>query len=101
MEEQQKDPQELFAPINRRIMVKIDVEPEMTKGGLWIPESARQKSDNGWIVAMDPAIPTIEPDFTPKVGDRILFDKYAGTALKLYGIDYIVVPTDSVLGIMK
>ena len=89
------DVRDLFSPLNDRVLIRIDIEPEKTKGGLWIPEQARQKSEHGWVEAVAEGIEIV------KIGDKILFDKYAGTVLKLEGVDYIVIPTDSILGIMK
>jgi chaperonin GroES len=85
----------VFIPLNGRVMVEIDIEPQQTKGGLWLPESSLKKSEYGWVRAVASDINIV------KNGDKILFDKYAGTVIKIDGKECIVIPEDSILGIMK
>ena len=90
-------------PLYDRIVVKRIEEQETTRNGIFIPDSAKEKPqegevlavghgkrlDNGTLVALD-----------VKVGDRILFGKYSGTETKLVGTEYIIMREDDVLGIL-
>jgi len=91
-------------PLNDRILVKRVEEEEKTAGGIFIPDSAKEKPQKGEIVAAGKGKTSDEGTRIPlevKVGDKILFGKYSGTELKLEGTEYIMMREEDVLGICK
>jgi chaperonin GroES len=89
-------------PLNDRILVKRVEEEEKTAGGIYIPDSAKEKPQKGEIVAAGKGKTSDEGTRIPlevKVGDKILFGKYSGTELKLEGTEYIMMREEDVLGI--
>lgn len=89
-------------PLHDRILVRRMAEEEKTAGGIIIPDSAKEKPLQGEIVAAGNGRVTEDGKVLPlevKVGDKILFNKYAGTELKLDGSEYIMMREDDVLGI--
>jgi chaperonin GroES len=99
---------ERLTPLRDRIIVKREPEQEQTAGGIYIPDSAREKSTVGTVVAVGKGKLTEEGKIIPldvKVGDRILFGKYAGSEAKRYhfeseGEELIVMKEDEVLGVL-
>lgn len=91
-------------PLNDRILVKRMLEDEKTAGGLFIPDSAKEKPQRGEIVAAGQGRTSDEGKKIPlevKTGDKILFGKYAGTELKLDGEEYIMMREEDVLGVIN
>ena len=93
-----------FRPLHDRILVKRIEEEHQTRGGIVIPDSAKEKPVEGEIIS----IGTGKVDETGKVlpldvkaGDRVLFGKYSGTEIKIDGQDYLIMREDDVLGIME
>ncbi|HFQ89455.1 MAG TPA: co-chaperone GroES [Desulfobulbus sp.] len=91
-------------PLNDRILVKRLEEEEKTKGGIIIPDTAKEKPAEGEVVAVGPgkmndAGERIAMDV--KVGDRVLFSKYGGTDVKLDGEDYLIMREDDILGVIE
>lgn len=89
-------------PLNDRILVKRVQEEEKTAGGIYIPDSAKEKPQKGEIVAAGKGKTSDDGKRIPlevKVGDKILFGKYSGTELKLEGAEYIMMREEDVLGI--
>lgn len=91
-------------PLHDRLVVKRVAEETQTAGGLFIPDSAKEKPARGVVVAVgegkrDDAGKRITPDVSK--GDEILFGKYAGTELKLEGEEHIVLREDEVLAILS
>ncbi|MGH1468887.1 MAG: co-chaperone GroES [Bdellovibrionales bacterium] len=89
-------------PLNDRILVKRVKEEEKTAGGIYIPDSAKEKPQKGEIVAAGKGKTTDDGKKIPlevKVGDTILFGKYSGTELKLEGQEYLMMREEDVLGI--
>ena len=91
-------------PLYDRILVKRVKELEKTKGGLYIPESAKEKPIEGEVISVgkgklqdDGKIRELEV----RKGDRILFGKYSGTEIKLDGEDFLILREDEVLGIIE
>ncbi|MBM3320853.1 MAG: co-chaperone GroES [Candidatus Eisenbacteria bacterium] len=91
-------------PLNDRILVKrLDAE-EKTKGGIIIPDTAKEKPNQGRVVAIGEGAKDKDGKRVPiqlKSGDRILFSSYAGTDLKLEGEEYIILREDDVYGIIE
>ncbi len=91
-------------PLQDRILVKRVEQESTTKGGIIIPDSAKEKPAEGKVVAvgngkMGDDGKRITPDI--KAGDRILFGKYAGTEVKIEGEEYLIMREDDVLGIIE
>lgn len=90
-------------PLSDRILVQRLEEEEVSKGGIIIPDTAKEKPQQGKVVAvgngkmMDNGT-RIEP--AVKVGETVLFGKYSGTEIKLDGQDYLIMREDDILGII-
>jgi chaperonin GroES len=90
-------------PLHDRIVVKRIEEQETTRNGIVIPDSAKEKPQEGEVMAVghgkrleDGSLAALDV----KVGDRVLFGKYSGTETKLVGTEYIIMREDDVLGIL-
>ena len=91
-------------PLSDRILVERVDEDEKTKGGIIIPDTAKEKPAEGKIVATGNGRMGEDGKLLPmdvKVGDRILFSKYGGTDVKIDGSDYLILRQDDVLGIIE
>jgi chaperonin GroES len=91
-------------PLNDRVLVKRVPEETKTAGGLYIPETAKEKPARGVIVAVGPG--SLRDDGkrqepTVKSGDQVLFGKYAGTEIKLDGEEHIILKEDEILGVLE
>ncbi len=91
-------------PLQDRIIVKRMEEEDKTKGGIIIPDSAKEKPMEGEVIAVgsgkvldsgEKAVPDV------KAGDRVLFSKYAGTEVKIEGIEHLIMREDDILGIIE
>ncbi len=91
-------------PLNDRILVKRLEEEEMTKGGIIIPDSAKEKPAEGEVIAVGKGKVNDKGDrieLDVKVGDRVLFSKYGGTDVKLDGEDHLIMREDDILAIVE
>ncbi|HDS16799.1 MAG TPA: co-chaperone GroES [Proteobacteria bacterium] len=91
-------------PLQDRIIVKRLEEEEKTKGGIIIPDAAKEKPMQGEVVAAGKGKVGDDGKVNPldvKVGDKILFGKYAGTEVKLDGEEYLIMREDDVLGVLN
>ncbi|MBL7544987.1 MAG: co-chaperone GroES [Bdellovibrionaceae bacterium] len=91
-------------PLHDRILVKRVAEEEKTAGGLFIPDTAKEKPQRGQIVATGKGRVTEDGKILPlevKAGDKILFSKYAGTELKFDGTEYLMMREEDILGIIN
>ncbi|MCE3257212.1 co-chaperone GroES [Nitrobacter vulgaris] len=92
-----------FRPLHDRVVVKrIDAE-EKTKGGIIIPDTAKEKPSQGEVVAVGPGGRDETGKLTPidvKVGDKVLFGKWSGTEIKLDGQDLLVMKESDLMGIV-
>ncbi len=91
-------------PLHDRILVRRTAENDVTAGGIIIPDSAKEKPQRGEIVATGNGRHLEDGKTLPlevKVGDRILFSKYAGTELKLDGEEFLMMREEDVLGILN
>lgn len=90
-------------PLNDRVLVlRVDGE-QMTRGGIIIPDTAKEKPQEGKIVAAGPGKMGDDGQRTAldvKVGDRILFSKYAGTEIKIDGVEHLFMKEDDILGVL-
>jgi chaperonin GroES len=93
-----------FRPLGDRVLVKRVEEEEKTKGGIIIPDTAKEKPQEGEVLAVGPgardeAGKRIDPDV--KVGDRILFGKWSGTEVRIDGDDLLIMKESDILGIVE
>ena len=91
-------------PLHDRILVRRMAEEEKTAGGLFIPDTAKEKPQRGEIIATGKGRVTEDGKVLPlevKSGDRILFGKYSGTELKLNGEDYLMMREEDILGVFN
>ena len=90
-------------PVQDRIVVRRVAEEEKTKGGIIIPDTAKEKPAEGEVVAVGPGKANDKGVVRPldvKKGDRVLFGKYSGNEIKLEGVEHIILREDEVLGII-
>jgi chaperonin GroES len=93
-----------LTPLHDRIVVKRVAELETTRGGIIIPDSAKDKPQEGEVIAVGKGKSNDEGKVFPmavKAGDRILFGKYAGTEIKIDGEDLLIMREEEVLGILE
>lgn len=91
-------------PLQDRILVQRIEEEKTTKGGIIIPDTAKEKPQQGKVIAVGKGKKTEDGKLLPldvKVGDRILFGKYAGTEIKLDGKEFLMMREDDVLGVIE
>ncbi|MBV9268679.1 MAG: co-chaperone GroES [Acidobacteriaceae bacterium] len=91
-------------PLHDRVVVKRIEEGETMQGGLYIPDSAKEKPQQGEVFAVGNGKRTEEGKTLPldvKVGDRILFGKYSGNDIKLDGNEYLIMREDEILGVIS
>jgi len=91
-------------PIGDRVLVKPAKEEEAKKGGIIIPDTAKEKSQEGKVIAIGTG--KIDDNgkkvpFNVKIGDRVLISKYGGTEIKIDGEEYQVLREDDILGIVE
>ena len=90
-------------PLNDRVLVKRLESEEKTAGGLYIPDTAKEKPSQGQVVAVGPgkiAENGSRVAMAVKKGDEVLFNKYAGTEIKLDGVDHLVMREEDILAII-
>jgi chaperonin GroES len=92
-------------PLQDRVIVKrIEEEAEKTKGGIIIPDTAKEKPQQGKIIAAGKGKVNDDGKLTPldvKVGDRILFGKYSGSEIKLDGEEHLIMREEDILGVIE
>jgi chaperonin GroES len=91
-------------PMNDRVLVKRVEEEEKTSGGIIIPDTAKEKPQQGKVVAVGPGKRDDGSRRIPlevKEGDRVLFSKYAGNEIKIDGEEHIFMRQDDILGILN
>ena len=90
-------------PLNDRVLVVRVKEEQKTAGGIIIPDTAKEKPQEGRIVAAGPGKKDESGKRVPlnvKEGDRVLFSKYAGTEIKINGVEHIFMKEDDILGVL-
>jgi chaperonin GroES len=90
-------------PLQDRLLVRRVEEQEKTKGGLIIPDTAKERPLEGEVIAAGAGKRSDDGSLIPldvKAGDRILFGKYAGTEIKIAGVEHLILREDEVLGIV-
>jgi chaperonin GroES len=91
-------------PLHDRILIRRVEEKETIKGGIIIPDTAKEKPQEGEVIAVGGGKKTEEGKVIPldvKAGDRILFGKYSGTEIKVEEQEYLIIREDEVLGIIE
>ena len=91
-------------PLQDRIVVKRLAEEEKTKGGIIIPDSAKEKPAEGEVMAVGAGKVNDKGQLRPldvKKGDRILFGKYSGNEIKIDGVEHLLLREDEVLGVIE
>jgi chaperonin GroES len=91
-------------PLQDRILIKRVAEEEKTKGGIIIPDSAKEKPSEGEVVAVGAGKANEKGVVRPidlKKGDRILFGKYSGNEVKIDGVEHLLLREDEVLGVIE
>ncbi len=90
-------------PMNDRILVERTEEEQQTAGGIIIPDSAKEKPQEGKVIAVGPGKVDDDGKRVPvevKAGDRILFSKYAGTEIEIDGVEQIFMREEDILGVL-
>ncbi len=93
-----------FRPLGDRVLVRRVEEEEKTKGGIIIPDTAKEKPQEGEVIAVGPGARDDSGMIQPldvKVGDRILFGKWSGTEVKLDGEDLLIMKESDILGVLE
>jgi chaperonin GroES len=91
-------------PLYDRLLVKRVEEKEQVRGGIIIPDSAKEKPMEGKVIAVGSGKVAKDGSRTPlevKAGDRILFGKYAGTEIKIEDVEHVILREDEVLGVIQ
>ncbi len=91
-------------PLGDRVLVKRLEEEEKTKGGIIIPDTAKEKPQQGKIVAVGNGRTTEDGKVIPlsvKVGEKVLFQKYSGSDIKIEGEEYLILREEEILGIIE
>jgi chaperonin GroES len=93
-----------FTPLHDRILVRRIEETETVRGGIIIPDSAKEKPQEGEVISVGKGKSNDEGKVFPldvKSGDRVLFGKYSGTEIKIDGEEFLIMREEEVLGIIK
>ena len=91
-------------PLQDRIIVKREDGEETTSGGIIIPDSAKEKPQEGKVIAVGNGKVNEDGKIQPldvKKGDKILFSKYAGTEINIEGVEHLIIREDDVLGVVE
>ena len=91
-------------PLNDRVLIIREEEEQKSSGGIIIPDTAKEKPQRGKVIAAGPGKMGEDGKRVPlevKAGDRILFGKYAGTDIKLDGVEHIFMKEDDILSIVE
>ena len=91
-------------PLQDRIIVKRPEGEEKSKGGIIIPDTAKEKPQEGKVIAVGKGKVTEDGKLQPmdvKKGDRVLFSKYAGTEVNIEGEEHLIIREDDVLGVLE
>jgi chaperonin GroES len=90
-------------PLSDRIVVEPLEETEEMRGGLYIPDTAKEKPQQGTVIAVGPGRRTDKGELIPvelKKGDRVLYGKYSGTEVTIDGTDYLIIKESDVLAVL-
>jgi len=93
-----------FWPLHDRVLIKVLDSDEKTSGGIIIPDTAKEKPQEGEVVAVGPGAKSEDGKISPmdvKVGDIVLFGKWSGTEVKIDGTEYSIMKESDIMGISK
>jgi chaperonin GroES len=93
-----------FRPLQDRVLIRRIEEEEKTKGGIIIPDTAKEKPMEGEVIAAGPGARGDDGALHPldvKVGDRVLFGKWSGTEIKIEGEDLVVMKESDIMGVVE
>ena len=93
-----------FRPLHDRVLIKVLDSEEKTSGGIIIPDTAKEKPQEGEVVAVGPGAMNDTGKLAPmdvKVGDIVLFGKWSGTEVKIDGKEYSIMKESDIMGISK
>jgi len=92
-----------FRPLGDRVLVKRVEEEQKTKGGIIIPDTAKEKPQEGEVIATGPGVRDDNGKVQPldvKTGDKILFGKWSGSEVKLDGVELLIMKESDILGVV-
>ena len=92
-----------FRPLHDRVLIKRLEQDEKTAGGIIIPDTAKEKPQEGEVIAVGAGMRTEDGKVHPldvKAGDRVLFGKWSGTEVKIDGVEYIIMKESDIMGIL-
>lgn len=84
-------------PLGDRVLVKMEQVEEKTAGGIFIPQTAQEKTQTATVVAVGDDKDAI----TVKIGDKIMYDKYAGTAVKIEGVEHLLLHIADIMAVVE
>ncbi len=84
-------------PLGDRILLKTEEGETQTKGGLFIPQTAQEKTQTGTVVAVGDDKDAIKV----KSGDKVMYDKYAGTTIKIEGVEHLILKASDILAVIE
>jgi chaperonin GroES len=93
-----------FRPLHDRVMIKPIEQDEVTKGGIIIPDTAKEKPMQGEVVAVGAGGRDDSGKINPldvKVGDRVMYGKWSGTEVKMDGADYLIMRESDLMGVLE
>jgi chaperonin GroES len=93
-----------FKPLKDRVLIKYSDEPEKSIGGLYIPDTAKEKPQKGEVVATGPGKVTDDgkvQKMDVKVSDIVLFDKYSGSKISIEDQEYLIIKEEDILGLIE
>jgi chaperonin GroES len=94
-----------FKPLHDRVLIRRLDEDEKTKGGIIIPDTAKEKPMEGEVIAVGPGAPDEKTgkriQLDVRVGDRVLFGKWSGTEVKIDGQDLVIMKESDILGVVE
>ena len=93
-----------FRPLHDRVLIKVLDSEEKTKGGIIIPDTAKEKPQEGEVVDVGPGAKTEDGKTVKmdvKVGDKVIFGKWSGTEIKIDNIEYSIMKESDIMGISK
>ena len=86
-------------PLSDRVLVKLEKNEAKTAGGIIIPDTAQEKTQQGVVIETGPG--TEKEKVTVKSGDRVMYDKYAGTQIKIDGEEHLIVKMADIIAIVE
>ena len=93
-----------FRPLHDRVVVKRIAEEEKSRGGIIIPDTAKEKPMEGEVIAVGPGARNEKGDLVPmdvKAGDRVLFGKWSGTEVKIDGDELLIMKESDIMGVLE